>query len=139
MKKTHILAIIVAVVALGAILSTVADSSTYVTFSEAAQRPGKEYHVIGQLNTNKKVVYDEHNNPDEFSFYMIDNNGDEMKVIYDDSKPQDFEKSEQIVLVGQVDEDDSVFRASSLLLKCPSKYKEDDTPESFGEQKYSAE
>lgn len=137
MKKTHILAILVAVVALGAILSTVADSSTYVTFEEAAEQPGKEYHVIGTLNKNKAVVYDSRNNPDEFSFYMLDNNGEEMKVIYDDSKPQDFEKSEQIVLVGKVEGD--VFKASSLLLKCPSKYQEDDTPESFDKKEFTSQ
>ena len=35
-------------------------------------------------------------------------------------KPQDFERSEQIVLIGKVQGDE--FHASDILMKCPSKY-----------------
>jgi len=51
---------------------------------------------------------------------MIDNNGDEQVVHFHGSKPQDFERSEQIVLVGKFD--DGSFEASRILMKCPSKY-----------------
>ncbi|MNF07676.1 hypothetical protein D3C80_2079060 [compost metagenome] len=36
------------------------------------------------------------------------------------TKPQDFEKSEQIVLTGGMVGDE--FHASKILMKCPSKY-----------------
>ena len=58
MKKTHILAIIVIAIAIGAIMTTVSDSSTYSNFSEAMENPGKEYHVVGQLNKEAEMVYD---------------------------------------------------------------------------------
>ncbi|MFN5363918.1 MAG: cytochrome c maturation protein CcmE [Bacteroidota bacterium] len=38
------------------------------------------------------------------------------------AKPQDFERSESIVLTGEMSGD--VFQASEMLLKCPSKYKD---------------
>jgi cytochrome c-type biogenesis protein CcmE len=38
------------------------------------------------------------------------------------TKPQDFERSEQIVLTGSMNGD--TFEASDMLLKCPSKYKD---------------
>jgi cytochrome c-type biogenesis protein CcmE len=53
---------------------------------------------------------------------MIDNNGEEQLVHFAGSKPQDFERSEQIVLVGKYEND--TFQASKILMKCPSKYNE---------------
>ncbi len=41
MKKSHIIAIIIIAVAIGAILSTVADSSTYASFAMAEDNSGK--------------------------------------------------------------------------------------------------
>jgi cytochrome c-type biogenesis protein CcmE len=51
---------------------------------------------------------------------MFDSDGVESKVLYFGGKPQDFEKLDQIVLVGSYNHDN--FVASQLLLKCPSKY-----------------
>ena len=122
MKKTHILAIIVIALAIGAIMTTVSDSSTYSNFSEAIENPGKEYHVVGQLNKEAEMTYDPEVNANLFAFSMIDNNGDEQRVHFAGSKPQDFERSEQIVLVGKYEND--TFQASKILMKCPSKYNE---------------
>ena len=57
-----------------------------------------------------------------FTFYMIDNNGTESKVVLRSTKPQDFERSEKIVIIGKMEGDH--FEASKILLKCPSKYTE---------------
>jgi len=122
MKKTHIIAIIVIAVAIGAILSTVSDSSTYASFSEAKANPNSEYHVVGQLNKEAEMNYDPQVDANLFSFTMIDNNGDQQVVQFAGSKPQDFERSEQIVLVGKYT--DNHFEASKILMKCPSKYNE---------------
>jgi len=122
MKKTHILAIIVIAVAIGAIMTTVSDSSTYSNFSEAIENPGKEYHVVGQLNKEAEMTYDPEVNANLFAFSMVDINGDEQRVHFAGSKPQDFERSEQIVLVGKYEND--TFQASKILMKCPSKYNE---------------
>lgn len=122
MKKTHIIAIIVIAVAIGAIMTTVSDSSTYATFSEAVENPGQEYHVVGQLDKEADMTYDPQVDANLFAFTMIDNNGMEQRVHFAGSKPQDFERSEQIVLVGKFEND--TFRASKILMKCPSKYNE---------------
>ncbi len=57
-----------------------------------------------------------------FAFYMRDNQGLESKVVFNGSKPQDFERSEQIVLTGKMIGNE--FHASKILMKCPSKYEE---------------
>jgi cytochrome c-type biogenesis protein CcmE len=134
MKLKHILIIIGVAVALGVIISTFSNSSTYSNFSEAKSNPGKEYHIIGKLDTLSPIIYDTKVNANEFTFYMTDNKGEKRKVIHKNSKPQDFEKSESVVVVGKMVNDD--FIASSLLLKCPSKYNDKQKPVGFGDQEF---
>jgi len=134
MKTIHIIIILVVVIAVGVVISTLTDSSTYSNFTVASKNPGKEYHVIGTLSQGKPVTYDALNNPNEFSFYMLDEEGLEKQVIYHNAKPQDFEKSEKVVIVGSMNGE--VFEAKSLLLKCPSKYNDQNKPEQFGEQQF---
>jgi cytochrome c-type biogenesis protein CcmE len=130
MKKTHIILIVIIAVAIGAIISTISDSSTYANFDIAESNPNKEFHVVGMLNKEKEMIYDPHVNANVFSFYMLDNNGMEKKVIFNGTKPQDFERSEQIVITGQYTGKE--FVASKILMKCPSKY-EDEAKSEFKE------
>ncbi|MBA3898660.1 MAG: cytochrome c maturation protein CcmE [Bacteroidetes bacterium] len=127
MKKTHIIGIIIIAIAIGAILSTVTDSSTYVSFAMAQANPNTEYHVVGQLNKEKEINYNPEVDANLFTFYMADNEGVESKVHFSGAKPQDFERSEQIVLTGKYHEGN--FVASKILMKCPSKYNDGDTSE----------
>lgn len=120
MKKSHIITIIIIAVAIGAILSTLTDSSTYASFSTAQSHPSKTYHVVGTLSKSMPQEYDPQKDADLFSFFLIDNEGKENKVILHKARPQDFEKSEQIVVIGKMDGD--AFVASEVLMKCPSKY-----------------
>jgi len=120
MKKSHIVALIVIAAAVAAILTTVAESSTYATFSVAASKDGKAFHVAGTLNRDKERIYNPQLNPNLFTFYMMDSEGAERKVLLNAAPPQDFEKSEQIVVIGKMNGD--AFHASSILMKCPSKY-----------------
>jgi cytochrome c-type biogenesis protein CcmE len=120
MKKVHIIGIIIIAVAIGAILTTLSNTSTYASFAEAAQSPENEFHVVGKYDKEKESIYDPQSNANLFTFYMVDNKGTEKKVILNKNKPQDFERSEQIVLIGKIQGED--FVASDILMKCPSKY-----------------
>lgn len=120
MKKLHILGIIVIAVAIGVIFVSLKNTSTYADFTEALSNPDKEFHVVGKLDKSQPQVYDPKVNPDEFLFSMVDNKGVIKNVVLHKSKPQDFEKSEQIVLIGKMQGDD--FHANDILMKCPSKY-----------------
>ena len=70
------------------------------------------------------MEYNPEKDPNYFSFFIKDNKGVEKKVILFAAKPQDFELSEQIVVTGQMKGE--VFYASDLLMKCPSKYKDEE-------------
>ena len=120
MKRSYILGIVIIAVLIGIIFSTISDSSTYAPFSTAISHEGKTYHVVGTLNLDKEFEYDPKVNANIFGFYLIDIEGYEMKVLYNGSKPQDFEKSEQVVVVGKISGDN--FIAKDVLMKCPSKY-----------------
>ena len=122
MKKIHIIGIVLIAVALAVIVSTISSSSTYAPFSTAIANEGKTYHVVGTLNREKEFIYNPEQNANIFGFYLIDSEGKEMKVLFNDSKPQDFEKSEQIVVIGKVAGDEFRVAKGDLLMKCPSKY-----------------
>ena len=123
MKKSSIAGILIIALAIGIIISTYADSSTYGSFNDAKESTS-ELHVVGQLNKEKDLFYDPKQDANYFSFYMRDNEGRESKVVFNGSKPQDFERSEQIVLTGKMVGNE--FHASKILMKCPSKYTADE-------------
>lgn len=120
MKKTYILGIALIGIAIAAIVSMYGDASTYENFEVAMENPGKEFHVVGVLNREKEKFYNPQEDPNFFTFYMIDEKGKESKVVYHNPEPTDFDRSEKIVIVGKMDGDH--FEASKILLKCPSKY-----------------
>ena len=122
MKKIHIGGIIVSAVAIGVIFTSLKNTATYADFNEALANPDKEYHVVGKLNKNQPLIYDPKINPDEFIFTLVDNKGMEKRVVLHKSKPQDFERSEQIVIIGKMHGEE--FHANDILMKCPSKYNE---------------
>lgn len=120
MKKTHIILILIIALGIGAVISTIGDASTYVSFEKADQNPGKQYTVIGYLDKEASRNY----NPRTglFTFTAIDKSGEKRRVIYNEPEPQDFERSEEITLKGYAN--DTVFVAEQILMKCPSKYNE---------------
>lgn len=123
MKKAHIAALL-AVALLIAYIATMSSSyTTYESFATAYSNTGKYFQVVGTLEKDQPLIYDPQKDPNYFAFFMKDNNGDVRKVVYAGSKPQDFERSEQIVLTGHSNGDE--FLASKILLKCPSKYIQD--------------
>jgi cytochrome c-type biogenesis protein CcmE len=122
MKKSSIFGLIVIAIAIAVIISVYSNSSTYGSFKDA-QNTASELHIVGHLNKQKQLFYDATKDANYFSFYMRDNKGEECKVVFTGSKPQDFERSEQIVLTGQMRGNE--FHASKILMKCPSKYTQD--------------
>lgn len=122
MKKSSIILIVIIAVAIAMILVIYTDSSTYSTFTEAKEK-NTELYVVGVLNEEKNLIYDPVTDANLFSFYMYDNDSTECRVVFNGAKPQDIERSEQIVLTGKMEGD--VFHASKILMKCPSKYNQD--------------
>ena len=129
MKNSHILIIVVIAAAIGILVSTAGDASTYVGFGEAYEMATagnkKDIHVVGELTKDASgnvVGIKTGLDKVSFSFDLVDESGRKQRVEYNEPMPQDFIKSEKVVVIGRYEGD--VFKASKILLKCPSKYQE---------------
>jgi cytochrome c-type biogenesis protein CcmE len=124
MKRSHIIAIVIIAVAIAALVGSLYDSSTYADLEVAMSNPGKEYHVVGVLDRSAEIVYEPSLNASLTTFTMVDLEGRTARVNLNMAKPQDFERSERLVLIGKAGEDGQ-FHARDMLMKCPSKYNEE--------------
>jgi len=68
----------------------------------------------------KEKSYDMNREQNTFSFYMVDEKGNEMKVIYEGAIPNNFETATSVVVTGSYA--NGYFHAKDILTKCPSKY-----------------
>ena len=129
MKLSHILGIVIIALAIGIIVATAGDASSYVTFRQAAElaKDGddKMIHVVGKVRKDAQgrmtdIIYNPAIDPNHFEFTLVDTDKRAQKVVYNSPKPQDFGSAEQVVVVGAMQADH--FQCSKILLKCPSKY-----------------
>ncbi len=129
MKLSYIIAIGVIAVAIGILVITAGDASTYVDFNQAQQIASggnsTPIHVVGQLKKDSAghvVGLEKSVDNLSFSFILVDESKKEQKVYYNEPMPADFLRSEKVVVVGGYKNDQ--FVAKKILLKCPSKYQE---------------
>lgn len=81
---------------------------------------GKTIKATGSWVKERNFEIDKTNNL--FSFYMKDNNGDIMRVVYHGTIPNNFESSTSVVVTGKYHNGN--FHATDILTKCPSKYQD---------------
>lgn len=123
MKTSSIIILVAIAAAIGALLMYSVDFSTYDTIGSAKEKQGTYVHMIAKLDKSKPIHYDAIKDPNYLTFYAVDSLGGSTKVIYRDTKPAELEQSERVVLKGTMNGD--VFECDNILLKCPSKYKDD--------------
>lgn len=109
--------VIVAVFLVIGFMSFTDSRIEYVNFKEAQNRQ-RTVEVKGQWVKAKDSKFDASNNT--FTFYMKDDDANEMKVVFDGARPNNFEVAEAVVVKGKVKDD--YFHAKDILTKCPSKY-----------------
>ena len=123
MKTSSIIILVAIAATIGILLMYSVDFSTYDTISSAKEKPGKYVHLIARLDKSKPIQYDALKDPNYLSFYAIDSLGGSTQVIYHNTKPAELEQSDRVVLKGKME--GNVFECDNILLKCPSKYKDD--------------
>ena len=123
-KKIHIIILVIIAVTIGIIVVSFGKKmSTYETFASAHEKMGTIFRVSAILDTTQyQVDYNPLKNSNKLVFYAKDQNGEIQKVTYLDSKPEGFERSEKLMMIGKMTEDG--FVCEKLQLKCPSKYEE---------------
>jgi len=121
MKKTHIILLVLIAGAITILISYTGNLTTYETVVSARQKQGKFVKLVAKLDKNS-LMYDAVKDPNYLTFTALDTLGNTVKVVYHNTKPTDMEKSERIVLGGKMQGDH--FECRDILLKCPSKYKD---------------
>ena len=109
-----------------AFLVTAVFSSHATIFSHPMSHSGKHNQAAGgtsrssaALDRSVPVKHSE----GAFTFTLADKEGSKMNVIHRGTKPQNFEHTEQVVLLGRYKSDSGLFEADKVLVKCPSKYR----------------
>lgn len=132
MKKGHIIGLGIIAIAIVIIMTSIGDASSYESFSTAWKMKedgeDKAIHVVGQLkkdSAGQVTGIEVREDKTSFTFFLVDNEGTEQKVFYNEPVPADFQRSEQVVVIGSY-RDKDIFVANKILMKCPSKYQETD-------------
>lgn len=70
----------------------------------------------------KEKSYELNKENKTFTFFMADQSGNQMKVVYEGTIPNNFESAVSVVVTGKYQ--NGYFHAKDILTKCPSKYEE---------------
>ncbi|UCE67380.1 MAG: cytochrome c maturation protein CcmE [Candidatus Zixiibacteriota bacterium] len=123
MTKNIRMIIAVVVVVIAAIIGlsslfTGGGMISYVSFNEA-RAAGDNVQVMGEISGGSSSYESQ---TGTFVFYISNDTGDMMKVIYSGTKPGNFDQATSVVCIGRYRDD--AFHADKLLVKCPSKYQD---------------
>jgi cytochrome c-type biogenesis protein CcmE len=122
MKRSHLIILLMVGALVGTLIGTFTSTSRSVNFEQALAEPGVEFKVSGTLHKETPVIYDPELDAGITTFHMADKSGKVVEVHLHKSQPQGLLQSESIDLYGKFV--DGEFHASEMLLKCPSKYNE---------------
>ena len=131
MKKSHIILLLLIAGGLFTLSRALAGAAASGNFETARNSAGKPVKITGELLADRGVDYDPEIDPNSFGFWMTDDQGEANQVVCYDDLPYDFEKSDEVILTGSMHED-GIFYATDLLVKCPSKYIEEEIPQGDG-------
>jgi cytochrome c-type biogenesis protein CcmE len=123
MKKIHIILLLFVIAGIVGMSFFVKDLTTQETFTTASKRDGKYVVVKVKLDKETPIEYDAVKNPNLTVFYAFDADGKRTKVVYNNAKITDMERSEGMDLNGYMK--DGFFECNKIQTKCPSKYKDD--------------
>jgi len=130
MKKLHVVLLVLIAIAIVVLISYTGDLSSYETVASAKQKQGKFVNLIVKIDHSVPVDYDPVKDPNLLQFHVQDSLGGNISVVYHNTMPTDMVKSERLVLKGRVQGDH--FECSTIVMKCPSKYK--DNPNAMKQQ-----
>lgn len=119
--KTVIAAVIVVVFIIFGSYSFLESNVEYTNIS-GAMKTQKKVQLKGTWNQDRESFFDAQKG--KFTFYLIDEQGMECKVVLNGAAPNNFEIATSVVAKGRYTEE-GFFEASEVLTKCPSKYEAD--------------
>jgi len=98
------------------------ESNLEYTDVAGAMKTHKKVQLKGAWNKERDSSFDP--KASQFTFYLVDEKGNECRVVLDGAAPNNFEMATSVVAKGRYMED-GYFHATEVLTKCPSKYEAD--------------
>ena len=123
MKKRFVIGGLIILIAVAYLLYLSFGSSVsyYVTVSEYFERSDELLDTSIRVAGNVADAPIEWNAEDIELAFTLTEGGDNMPVIYNGAQPGGFKEGSTILLEGKYGSD-GIFKATQLILKCPSKY-----------------
>ncbi len=120
LKGPVVTAVVASLAMAGVVGAFMSSASPYVTIAEAKERGGDGLHVAGVLvkDSCKPDLKTGH-----LFFKLTDANGATIEVEHTGTRPASLLQADKVVAIGAVKGDRFVSR--DLLVKCPSKYEEE--------------
>lgn len=118
-NRTTLIGLIVAAVLTG--VAIWAFSSTVVPYTHDFEeaKTGKYIQVYAKID--KTSIEND-------TLKVTDESGREMKIVALKDVPQNISHADFCVALGRYNKEKNIFEAESILVKCPSKYEEKNTP-----------
>ena len=121
MKNKYIFGGFIIVVFLGIMIYLFTQSNIqYQDDFSQVMNTTKTVKATGSWVKEKSYQIDKENRT--FTFFIADDKGNEMKVVYDGTIPNNFETATSVVVTGKYVE--GYFHAKDILTKCPNKYED---------------
>ena len=118
MKAKYIIGILVIVVFI--IWTSISFQKTLTPYVSIAQ--AKKVENVVQVKGKRLDSGTFNIEQNQFIFNLADDTGEKIEVVYNGAKPGNFDQATDVVCVGQYL--NGRFQAKELLVKCPSKYVE---------------
>jgi cytochrome c-type biogenesis protein CcmE len=95
------------------------ESNVEYTDIAGAMKKHKKVQLKGSWVKEKEATFDAKTS--QFTFWLVDEKGQECKIVLDGAAPNNFELATSVVAKGRFT-DEGYFHATEVLTKCPSKY-----------------
>jgi cytochrome c-type biogenesis protein CcmE len=96
------------------------ESNVEYTDVAGARAKHKKVQLKGAWDKEKPSAFDAQKST--FTFYLLDEAGQECRVVLDGAAPNNFELATSVVAKGRYVAEGDYFHATEVLTKCPSKY-----------------
>lgn len=142
MKKNHKFAIAGAVIFLTIVVliyTAFQQSSVYyMTVPELKSKggsvAGQGLRASGQVKDGT-INYDSQKLILNFDIFETGNTAEVIHVTYKGIKPDSFKADVQVILEGKYNNEENLFKATTLLVKCPSRYEGKTPPPGYDHEK----
>ena len=134
MKPAYMIALVVIAVCMAVTMWAFTNAvAHHMTIAQAMAKPGETVQVPGIID-KKTVGFDTVRGQLRFDVVDPTDKTTRMTIVYSQPKPENFDTADKVEAVGVFQ--DGVFKASNLLVKCPSKYNDTPTNAKAVDKKY---